>query len=71
MCISQPNTDTRIDAPTVGKALLKSRGFYTEEYMFWICIGALYGFALIFNIVVVIALTFLNRKLYPFEFKIM
>ncbi|KAH1258747.1 ABC transporter G family member 39 [Glycine max] len=42
--------DPRINAPTVGEVLLKSRGFYTEEYWFWICIGALLGFSLLFNL---------------------
>ncbi|MED6148026.1 ABC transporter G member 39 [Stylosanthes scabra] len=57
---SQPNTDPRIDAPTVGKLLLKSRGFYTEDYWFWICIGALFGFSLLFNLLFIVALTYLN-----------
>ncbi|XP_061340266.1 ABC transporter G family member 39-like isoform X2 [Gastrolobium bilobum] len=57
---SKPNTDPRIDAPTVGKALLKSRGFYTEDYWFWICIGALLGFSLLFNLLFIVALTYLN-----------
>ncbi|KAJ1418854.1 P-loop containing nucleoside triphosphate hydrolase [Sesbania bispinosa] len=57
---SRPNTDSRIDAPTVGKVLLKSRGLYTEEYWFWICIGALLGFSLLFNVLFIVALTYLN-----------
>ncbi|BAT85839.1 hypothetical protein VIGAN_04343300 [Vigna angularis var. angularis] len=57
---SKPNTDSRIDAPTVGKALLKSRGFFTEEYWFWICIGALLGFSIIFNLLFILSLTYLN-----------
>lgn len=58
----QPNIDPRIDEPTVGKVLLKSRGFFTEEYWYWICIGALFGFSLLFNILFIAALAFLNRK---------
>ncbi|KAJ1418856.1 P-loop containing nucleoside triphosphate hydrolase [Sesbania bispinosa] len=57
---NKPNTDLRIDEPTVGKVLLKSRGFYTEEYWFWISIGALIGFAILFNLVFIAALTYLN-----------
>ncbi|KAK1393571.1 Pleiotropic drug resistance 6 [Heracleum sosnowskyi] len=57
---SAPNIDPRIDEPTVGKVLLKSRGFFTEEYWFWICIGALFGFSLIFNVLFIAALAFLN-----------
>ena len=58
----QPNTDTRIDAKTVGEVLLKSRGFFTEPYWFWICIVALLGFSLLFNLFYIIALMYLNRK---------
>ncbi|RDX62153.1 ABC transporter G family member 34, partial [Mucuna pruriens] len=57
---SEPNTDSRFDAPTVGKVLLKCRGFYTEDYWFWICIGALFGFIFLFNLLCIIALTYLN-----------
>ncbi|KAL2345196.1 hypothetical protein Fmac_006481 [Flemingia macrophylla] len=57
---AMPNTDHRIDAPTVGKVLLKSRGFFIEPYWFWICIGALFGFVLLFNILSIVALTYMN-----------
>ncbi|KAK7268421.1 hypothetical protein RIF29_21119 [Crotalaria pallida] len=57
---SAPNMDPIIPAPTVGKALLKARGMFTEEYWYWICIGALLGFSLLFNICFILALTFLN-----------
>ncbi|KAE9619280.1 putative iron-chelate-transporting ATPase [Lupinus albus] len=57
---SAPNIDPIIPEPTVGKALLKARGMYTEDYWYWICIGALIGFSLIFNICFILALTFLN-----------
>ncbi|KAH7856245.1 hypothetical protein Vadar_034432 [Vaccinium darrowii] len=57
---SAPNTDPRIDAPTVGKVLLKSRGFFTDDYMFWVCVGALLAFSLLFNLLFIAALTYLN-----------
>ncbi|KAL1224342.1 ABC transporter G family member 34 [Cardamine amara subsp. amara] len=57
---SSPNTDTRINAKTVGELLLKSRGFFTEPYWFWICIVALLGFSLLFNLFYIIALMYLN-----------
>ncbi|ESW34861.1 hypothetical protein PHAVU_001G187700 [Phaseolus vulgaris] len=57
---SKPNTDSRFDEPTVGKVLLKSRGFYTEDYWFWIGIGALFGFVLLFNLLCIAALAYLN-----------
>ncbi|PON46401.1 ABC transporter-like [Parasponia andersonii] len=57
---SSPNTDPRISEPTVGKVLLKARGMFTEDYWYWICVGALFGFSLLFNICFIAALTFLN-----------
>lgn len=58
----QPNPDPRVNEPTVGRVLLASRGFFTQEYWFWICIGALFGFSLLFNVLFIAALTWLNRK---------
>ncbi|KAL6998106.1 Pleiotropic drug resistance protein 2 [Sarracenia purpurea var. burkii] len=57
---SANNTDPRINAPTVGKVLLMSRGFFLDDYMFWVCIGALVAFSLLFNVLFIAALTFLN-----------
>ncbi|KAF8403238.1 hypothetical protein HHK36_011339 [Tetracentron sinense] len=57
---STPNTDPRIPEPTVGKTLLKSRGMFVDDYWYWICIGALIGFSLLFNVCFIAALTFLN-----------
>ncbi|KAK2976352.1 hypothetical protein RJ640_014183, partial [Escallonia rubra] len=57
---STPNPDPRISEPTVGKVLLKSRGMFVDDYMFWICVIALFGFSLLFNVCFIIALTYLN-----------
>uniref|UniRef100_A0ACD5TPW7 Uncharacterized protein n=1 Tax=Avena sativa TaxID=4498 RepID=A0ACD5TPW7_AVESA len=57
---STPNKDTSIDAPTVGKALLKSRGLFTTEGGYWLSIGAIIGFAILFNILYILALTYLS-----------
>ncbi|CAL8161729.1 unnamed protein product [Prunus armeniaca] len=46
--------------PTVGKTLLKERGLFVDEYWYWICIGALMGYSLLFNILFIAALTFLK-----------
>ncbi|KAF5940642.1 hypothetical protein HYC85_021809 [Camellia sinensis] len=54
------NIDPRINAPTIGKALLTTRSFYKDDYMFWVCIVALIGFSLLFNVLFIVALTFLN-----------
>lgn len=59
----QPNQDPSIDAPTIGKVILKSRGFFTDAYWYWISISALFAFSILFNILFIGALTYLNREL--------
>ncbi|XP_059314820.1 pleiotropic drug resistance protein 2 [Lycium ferocissimum] len=46
--------------PTLGKTLLHDRGLFTTETWYWICIGALFGFSLLFNVLFIAALTFLK-----------
>ncbi|PIN25403.1 Pleiotropic drug resistance proteins (PDR1-15), ABC superfamily [Handroanthus impetiginosus] len=46
--------------PTVGKTLLRDRGLFTTETWYWICIMALFGFSLLFNVLFIGALTYLN-----------
>nr|GEX68219.1 pleiotropic drug resistance protein 2-like [Tanacetum cinerariifolium] len=55
-----PNIYMGINASTVGEALLKSRGFFTKDYWFYVSIGVLIGFSFLFNILFIVALTFLN-----------
>ncbi|XP_021728709.1 ABC transporter G family member 39-like [Chenopodium quinoa] len=55
-----PNTDPGIPEPTIGKVLLASRGFFKEQYWFWISIVALLGFSLLFNLLYILSLTFLS-----------
>ncbi|KZV57480.1 pleiotropic drug resistance protein 2-like [Dorcoceras hygrometricum] len=57
---STPNNDDRFSEPTVGKVLLKTRGMYTEEYMYWICVIALFAFSILFNICFIVALSYLK-----------
>ncbi|CAN1134900.1 ABC transporter G family member 39 [Linum perenne] len=57
---SMPNLDPRINVTTVGKAVLKSKGFFTDERWYWICIAALFGFSVLFNVCFIAALSFLN-----------
>ncbi|KAI4304728.1 hypothetical protein MLD38_040203 [Melastoma candidum] len=45
---------------TVGKTLLKQRGLYTTETWYWISVIALFSFSVLFNILFIGALTFLN-----------
>ncbi|XVF24885.1 hypothetical protein REPUB_Repub13aG0166000 [Reevesia pubescens] len=44
----------------LGVLVLKARGFFTEAYWYWIGVGALVGFILIFNLLYTLALTYLN-----------
>ncbi|XP_048546731.1 ABC transporter G family member 48-like isoform X2 [Triticum urartu] len=55
-----PNNDPTIDAPTVGKAILKSRGLFTGDWGFWLSIGAVIGFTILFNILYLLSLTYLS-----------
>uniref|UniRef100_A0ACD5WG15 Uncharacterized protein n=2 Tax=Avena sativa TaxID=4498 RepID=A0ACD5WG15_AVESA len=55
-----PNNDTSIDAPTVGKAILRSKGLFTGDWGFWLSVGALIGFTVLFNILYLLALTYLS-----------
>ncbi|KAK0591339.1 hypothetical protein LWI29_000215 [Acer saccharum] len=45
---------------TIGRATLESRGLNFDGYFFWISLGALFGFALAFNIGFTLALSFLK-----------
>ncbi|CAN0910604.1 Pleiotropic drug resistance protein 2 [Linum grandiflorum] len=62
---SAPNPDPRIPEPTVGKAFLRVRGMFVENKWYWISIGVLIGMTVLYNIVFVFALTYLDRKLQP------
>ncbi|XP_020260301.1 pleiotropic drug resistance protein 2-like isoform X1 [Asparagus officinalis] len=55
-----PNNDTSIDAFTIGKAVLKTRGIFVNGYWYWISIGALLGLSVVFNACFILALTYLN-----------
>lgn len=56
---------------------MKRRGLLFEGYFYWISLGALFGFFVLFNIVATFALTYLGCKfdpktiffnVYPFAF---
>lgn len=53
----------------LGVEVLKSRGFFTNAYWYWIGVGALVGFTLLYNLCFTLALTFLGRAyLYLVQF---
>ncbi|KAL5582721.1 hypothetical protein UlMin_015163 [Ulmus minor] len=49
------NTNT-----TIGQEALRSRGLNFEGYFYWVAVGALLGFAIIFNIGYILALSYLK-----------
>ncbi|GMQ08925.1 hypothetical protein CsSME_00052460 [Camellia sinensis var. sinensis] len=51
---------TLIANTTIRQKTLESRGLHFHGYLFWISLGALLGFIIIFNIGFTLALTFLN-----------
>ncbi|KAF7012500.1 hypothetical protein CFC21_026688 [Triticum aestivum] len=55
-----PNNDISIHEPTVGKAILKSKGLFTGDSGFWLSIGAVIGFAILFNILYILSLAYLS-----------
>ncbi|XP_073127803.1 pleiotropic drug resistance protein 2-like isoform X2 [Henckelia pumila] len=57
---STPNDDKRFTGSSAGLELLAARGMFTEEHWYWICVIALFGFSLFFNLCFVAALTFLK-----------
>ncbi|XP_020250204.1 ABC transporter G family member 45-like isoform X6 [Asparagus officinalis] len=49
-----------INANTAGKVILKSRGLMVEWHWYWICVGILLGYSMIFNVLSIFALEYLN-----------
>lgn len=47
---------------SLGVTLLKSRGFFPEARWYWIGVGALIGYVLLFNFLFTMALKYLNRE---------
>ena len=60
--------DPGVGETTFAKVLLESIGVPTEEYWFWVCIGTLFSFSILFNILFVGALTYLNCELHLLGF---
>lgn len=46
----------------LGIQVLKSRGFFPHEYWYWIGLGAMFGFIILFNFGFSVALAYLNRE---------
>ncbi|CAL5339358.1 unnamed protein product [Camellia sinensis] len=48
------------DNMTLGEALLQARSLFPQSYWYWIGVGALFGYTVLFNILFTIFLTYLN-----------
>jgi hypothetical protein len=46
----------------VGEAILKIRGLLTQWHWYWICVSILFGYAVVFNILSIFALEFMDCK---------
>lgn len=53
---------------TLGVQILTSRGVFPEAKWYWIGLGALLGFTLIFNALLTLALTFLRCEYFKYAF---
>jgi hypothetical protein len=51
---------------SLGVEVLKSRGFFSHAYWYWIGVGALVGYVLLLNAGFTLALTFFNREYLDF-----
>lgn len=45
---------------TYGAMILKTKGMFTETHWYWICIGVLIGYSVVFNTFCCLALAYLN-----------
>eukprot|EP01018_Ginkgo_biloba_P026508 Gb_37005 [translate_table: standard] len=48
------------EGDNIGVRLLESRGIFPDSYWYWLGVGALIGYNLVFNVLYTLALTFLN-----------
>lgn len=47
---------------TIGRRVLESHGLNFPSHFYWICLAALFGFTILFNIGFVLALTYFKCK---------
>ncbi|WOK97975.1 hypothetical protein Cni_G06683 [Canna indica] len=47
---------------TLGETILKSRGLFTEAYWYWIGVGTIFGYILLFNFLFTLGLTFFKSS---------
>jgi hypothetical protein len=52
----------------MGNGVLTSHGLNFEGYFYWISLGALFGFTILFDLGFILALTYLKRKSFSNNF---
>jgi len=52
---------------TVGMTVLASRGLFQNDWWRWVGMAVLFGYTVLFNILVLLAQTYLGRELPPSE----
>ncbi|XP_042758861.1 pleiotropic drug resistance protein 1 isoform X1 [Lactuca sativa] len=53
---------------TLGKSVITARGFFAEDYWYWIAVVAMIGFILVYNFCFALSLAFLNREYFFYIF---
>ena len=56
------NTPTLQSTVSTGVKVLQNRGLPTQSYYYWIGVGGLIGFILLYNLLFTIALSYFHRK---------
>lgn len=54
----------------LGDAVLKSRNLFTENYWYWIGVGAMVGYIVLFNLMFTFFISYLRRKLLIWEYSL-
>lgn len=63
-CGSQLFSFQRVGSQSLGQTILQARRLFTENYWYWIGIGALFGYTIFFNLLFTFFLSTLNRKFF-------
>lgn len=58
-----------VNGTKLGKAVMESRSFFSGPHWYWIGLGALAGFVVLYNIGYILCLTYLDREFCFFHLK--
>lgn len=54
--------DPSVSTDTLGVQVLKARGIFTDPNWYWIGVGALLGYIMLFNVLFIVFLDLLDRE---------